>query len=80
MTLMTQTQAEPKTFTFDEFIAWYPENSELRYELHHGVIIEMPKPRGKHSKLTGSLVEKLLITIREIAKGDIWFIPREQKC
>lgn len=23
------------------------------------------------------LIEKLLITIREIAKGDIWFIPRE---
>jgi Uma2 family endonuclease len=74
---VTQTQAEPKTFTFDEFIAWYPENSERRYELHHGVIVEMPKPRGKHSKLTGSLIEKLLITIREAAKNDIWFIPRE---
>jgi len=74
---MTSTQAEPKIFTFDEFIKWYPENSELRYELHHGVIFEMPKPRGKHSKLTGSLIEKLLITIRETAKGDIWFIPRE---
>jgi Uma2 family endonuclease len=74
---VTQTQAEPKTFTFDEFIEWYPENSELRYELHHGVIVEMPKPRGKHSKLTGYLIEKLFITIRETAKGDIWFIPRE---
>ncbi len=74
---MTQTQAEPKIFTFDEFIEWYPENSEQRYELHNGVIIGMPKPRGKHSKLTGLLIEKLLITIREIAKGDIWFIPRE---
>ncbi|MBG1245177.1 Uma2 family endonuclease [Nostoc sp. NZL] len=74
---MTKIQAEPKTFTFDEFIEWYPENSELRYELHHGVIVEMPKPRGKHSKLTGSLIEKLLITIRETTKSDIWFIPRE---
>ncbi|MFN6462564.1 MAG: Uma2 family endonuclease [Nostoc sp. DedVER02] len=74
---MTQTQAEPKIFTFDEFIEWYPENSERRYELHHGVIVEMPKPRGKHSKLTGYLIEKLLITIRETGKGDIWFIPRE---
>ncbi len=36
---MTQTQAEPKILTFDEFIEWYPENSELRDELHHGVMI-----------------------------------------
>lgn len=28
------TQAIPKQVTFDEFIAWYPENSEPRYELH----------------------------------------------
>jgi Uma2 family endonuclease len=37
----------------------------------------MPKPRGKHSKLTGSLIERLLIAIREMGKGDIWTIPRE---
>jgi Uma2 family endonuclease len=74
---MTQAQTEPKLYTFDEFIEWYPENSEVRYELHDGVIVEMPKPRGKHSKLTGSLVGKLLTTISEIRKTDIWFIPRE---
>jgi len=73
----TQTQTEPKIYTFDEFIEWYPENSVVRYELHDGVIVEMPKPRGKHSKLTGSLVGKLLTTISEIGKTDIWFIPRE---
>jgi Uma2 family endonuclease len=74
---MTQTQTEPKIYTFDEFIEWYPENSIVRYELHDGIIVEMPKPRGKHSKLTGSLVGKLLTTISEIGKNDIWFIPRE---
>jgi Uma2 family endonuclease len=74
---MTQAQTETKLYTFDEFIEWYPENSEARYELHDGVIVEMPKPRGKHSKLTGSLVGKLLTTISEIGKTDIWFIPRE---
>jgi Uma2 family endonuclease len=74
---MTQTQTEPKLYTFDEFIEWYPENSEARYELHDGVIVEMPKPRGKHSKLTGSLVGKLLTTISDIGKTDILFIPRE---
>ncbi len=74
---MTQTQLEPKVFTFDEFIEWYPEDSFFRYELHNGVIVEMPKPRGKHSNLTGCLIERLLITIREIGKGGIWTIPRE---
>ena len=73
----TQTQTESKIYTFDEFIEWYPENSIVRYELHDGVIVEMPKPRGKHSKLTGSLVGKLLTTITEIGKTDIWFTPRE---
>ncbi|MEB3181698.1 MAG: Uma2 family endonuclease [Nostocaceae cyanobacterium] len=73
----TQAQTEPKLYTFDEFIEWCPENSAFRYELHDGVIVEMPKPRGKHSKLTGSLVERLLIAIRGMGKGDIWTIPRE---
>lgn len=74
---MNQARIEPKLYRFDEFISWYPENSEVRYELHDGVIIEMPKPKGKHSNLTGSLIEQLLITIRQMGKGGIWTIPRE---
>lgn len=74
---MTQVQVEPKLYSFDEFISWYPENSEVRYELHDGVIIEMPKPKGKHSNLTGSLIEQLLIIIRQSGSGGIWTIPRE---
>lgn len=74
---MTQAKAEPKLYSFDEFIEWYPQNSEIRYELHDGVIIEIPKPRGKHSNLTGSLIEELLIVIRQMGKGGIWTIPRE---
>ena len=73
----TQTQTEPKIYTFDEFIEWYPEDSVVRYELHDGVIVEMPKPRGKHSKLTGFAIEELLIAIREVGKRGIWTIPRE---
>lgn len=72
-----QAQTEPKLYTFDEFIEWYPENSEFRYELHDGVIVEMPKPRGKHSNLTGSLGGRLLTTIDKMGKTDIWTIPRE---
>ena len=74
---MIQAKAEPKLYSFDEFIRWYPEDSEVRYELHDGVIIEMPKPKGKHSTLTGSLIEQLLIVIRQMDKGGIWTIPRE---
>jgi Uma2 family endonuclease len=72
-----QTETEPRLYTFDEFIEWYPENSEVRYELHDGVIIEMPKPSGDHSDLTGFLIEELLITIREMGKHGIWTIPKE---
>ncbi|NEO99202.1 MAG: Uma2 family endonuclease [Symploca sp. SIO2E9] len=74
---MTQSQAEPKLYSFDQFISWYPENSQVRYELHDGLIVKMPKPKGKHSNLTGSLIEQLLIIIRQMGKGGIWTIPRE---
>ncbi len=74
---MTQAQTQPQLYSFDEFINWYPENSEVRYELHDGVIIEMPKTKGKHSTLTGSLIEQLFIIIRQMGQGSIWRIPRE---
>ncbi|MEQ9001539.1 MAG: Uma2 family endonuclease [Coleofasciculus sp. B1-GNL1-01] len=74
---MTQAQTQPQLYTFDEFINWYPENSDVRYELHDGVIIEMPKPKGQHSTLTGSLIEQLFIIIRQMGQGGIWTIPRE---
>ena len=54
------TQALPKLVTFDEFIAWYPENSEHNYELHDGVIVEMAQPLGDHEDIIGFLVEKLV--------------------
>ncbi|HBB32645.1 MAG TPA: hypothetical protein DDZ80_26755 [Cyanobacteria bacterium UBA8803] len=74
---MTQAQIESKIYSFDEFISWYPDNPGVRYELHDGVIIEMPKPKGKHSNLTGFMIEQLLIIIRQMGKGSIWTIPRE---
>ena len=71
------TQALPQLVTFDEFLAWYPENRTVRYELHDGEIVEMPKPTGTHSKLTGFIIDELNFKIREIDKRGIWFIPRE---
>jgi Uma2 family endonuclease len=69
------TQAIPKQVTFDEFIAWYPENSEYRYELHDGVIVQMPKPTGKHSEVAGFISGELFLEIRQ--KQLPYFIPKE---
>jgi Uma2 family endonuclease len=44
-------QLATQTTTFDEFIDRLPERSEYCYELHNGIVIEMPKPRGKHSQI-----------------------------
>ena len=55
-------QALPQQITFDEFIAWYPEQREHRYELHNGIITEMPKPKGKHSEIAGFLNGEYQVT------------------
>lgn len=69
-------QALTKPVSFDDFIKWYPD-TEIRYELHDGVIVEMPKPTGKHSNLTGFLIEELVLNIIQIGKRGVWTIPRE---
>ncbi len=69
-------QSFTKTVTFEEFIAWYPDKGR-HYELHDGIIVEMPKPTGKHSNLTGFLIEELILTIIQMGKRGIWTIPRE---
>lgn len=56
-------QTSPKLVTFDEFVAWYPDNSSHRYELHNGVIVEMPNPTGDHSEVTGFISLKLAVEI-----------------
>ena len=64
-----------KPVSFDEFVEWYPENSENRYELRRGAVIEMPKPKGQHSRLADDLAYDLGTTIRQANKP--CFIPRE---
>ncbi|NES21819.1 MAG: Uma2 family endonuclease [Symploca sp. SIO3E6] len=71
---MVQSLAKP--ITFEEFIAWYPKTSG-RYELHDGIIVKMAKPTGKHSNVTGFLMEELILTIISMGKRGIWTIPRE---
>ena len=67
---MSQTQTIPQTIpqtvTFDEFAAWYPENSTRRYELHHGVIVEMPLGTGRHSRVTGFIDSEINWEIKRL--------------
>ncbi len=67
--------AESKTISFDDFISWLPERSAYRYELHEGEILEMPKPRGKHSEIAGSIISKLNLIIHQAQLP--YIIPRE---
>lgn len=52
-------QTLPQITTFQEFVDWLPENSDLRYELHHGNIVEMSQPVGEHEEIKGFLTIKL---------------------
>lgn len=70
---MIQTQTKTETVTFDEFAAWYPENSVCRYELHNGVIVEMPLGTGDHSGVTGFTRDEISAEIRRLKLP--YFIP-----
>ncbi len=54
------TQSLPKLLTFNEFIEWYP-NDGRRYELHKGIIFEMPPLTGVHEKVVGFIARKLTV-------------------
>lgn len=69
------TQALPKIVTFDEFIAWYPENSGVRYELHNGEIVEMAQPTGKHERIKGFSAAELTVEFRRLNLP--YFIPNQ---
>jgi Uma2 family endonuclease len=68
-------QILPKPVNLDDFVAWYPENPEFRYELRAGVIVEMPKPGGKHSEVAGFIHDELALEIRRLQFD--YFIPKE---
>ena len=63
------------TLSFDEFIDWYPDEAGDRYELRRGIVIEMPKPKGKHSRLAGDMAFDLGMNIRQ--NDYPYFIPKE---
>jgi Uma2 family endonuclease len=59
-------QALPKVTTFDEFVEFLPENSEVRYELHNGNIIEMAQPVGEHEESKGFLTVEISFEIKRL--------------
>jgi Uma2 family endonuclease len=66
-------QALPKLVTFEQFIEWYPSNG-VRYELHKGVIVEMPPPTGEHENVVGFLAAQ--ITFQFLQMGLPFRIPK----
>jgi Uma2 family endonuclease len=68
------TQALRKLTTFDEFVAKYPDETGKRYELHDGVVVEMPQPTGEHEEVTGFLAFEIT---RECIRLNLsYFIPK----
>ncbi|MBU7582297.1 MAG: Uma2 family endonuclease [Nostoc sp. TH1S01] len=67
------TQTLPKLATFEQFIDWYPSNG-VRYELHQGVIVEMPPPTGEHENVVGFLAAQ--ITFQFLQMGLPFRIPK----
>lgn len=65
-------QALQKLVTFEEFVKWKPDGG--RYELHDGVIIEIPQPLGDHEEIVGFLASELNAEYRRLKLP--YFIPK----
>ena len=65
---MTQTITKP--ISFDEFVAWYPENAACKYELHNGAIVKMPLGTGQHSNITGFINGEIHFEIKRLKLPD----------
>lgn len=61
--------------TFDQFIEWIPENSQTRYELHNGLIVDISQPLGGHEEIIGLLVTKLVVDYSRLKLP--YFVPRQ---
>jgi Uma2 family endonuclease len=64
-------QTIPQLTTFDEFIAWYPEDG--CYELINGRVCEV-KPTGPHEQVGAFLNRKLLVEIDRLQLA--YFLPK----
>ncbi len=66
------THTVSKLVTFEELVKWKPDGGH--YELHDGVIVEMPQPVGDHEEITGFLVRKLSVEFDRLNLP--YFIPK----
>jgi Uma2 family endonuclease len=64
-----------KIVTFEEFVNWLPDNSDVRYELHHGEIVEMAQPVGDHEEVKGFLGVEIPFEIKRM--GLSYVIPNQ---
>ncbi|NLQ06827.1 Uma2 family endonuclease [Cylindrospermopsis raciborskii LB2897] len=69
---MVQSLSQKTLVTFEEFAQWKPENG--KYELHDGVIVEMPQPTGDHENVVGFLTLEISVDIKQL--GLPYFIPK----
>ncbi|MBW4618493.1 MAG: Uma2 family endonuclease [Cyanosarcina radialis HA8281-LM2] len=66
-------QVVPQLISLEEFLDWYPDRGG-RYELWHGIVIEM-QPTGPHEQVAGFLGVKLGV---EIDRRSLpYIIPRQ---
>ena len=68
-------QALTKIVTFEEFVNWLPDNSDIRYELHHGEIVKMAQPVGDHEEVKGILGVEIPFEIKRM--GLSYVIPNQ---
>ena len=63
-----------KLVTLEEFLNWYPDGYEGRFELHNGVIVKM-QPTGIHEQVAGFLAMEIGFEIKRLNLP--LFIPRQ---
>ncbi|NBD18230.1 MAG: Uma2 family endonuclease [Cyanobacteria bacterium] len=65
---------EEKLVTLEEFLNWYPDGYEGRFELQGGVIVKM-QPTGTHEQVSGFLAMEIAFEIKRLNLP--FFIPRQ---
>ncbi len=65
---------EDKLVTLEDFLNWYPDGYEGRFELHNGVIVKM-QPTGTHEQVAGFLAMEIAFQIKRFNLP--FFIPRQ---
>jgi Uma2 family endonuclease len=69
---MAMVQARSQLLTFEDFLAWYPDDKG-RYELIDGMVFDMT-PTGDHEEVGAFIARKLNVDIDR--QGLLCFIPR----